>query len=779
MNKENQSQTVAGTTAYVPLALLLFVALVVALAVVRQRPPAAVGADAPPDVFSSGRAMQHLKAIAQRPHPLGSAAHDEVRDYLVKTIEEYGLQPEIQRAAMARKAQNGASVADVQNVIAKLPGAEPDGKDLVLSAHYDSVTNSFGASDDGAGVAALLETLRALKAGPRLKRDVVFLFTDGEENGLLGAKAFVEQHPLAKDAGLFLNFEARGSGGPAFMFETSQGNGWVVEEFDRAAEHPFASSFMYDVYRLMPNDTDMTVFKRSGASGLNFAYLGGAAHYHTNRDSVETIEEGSVQHHGSYALGLARHFGNLSLEKTKAADGVYFDLLGATLLTYSGFWILPLAALALLAFVAVAALGLRRGLVSVKGTLSGFAVFLLSVVVSAALVTGISWALRKLNSDYNSQNNATLYMAGFVAVALAVASGLYLLLGRRVGWNNLSLGALLGWLALAALSAFYLPGGSYLFTWPLLFALAGLAFAFSVGGEGGWRGVAAHCVGTLPGLLLLSATTYLIFLGLGLSVPGAVVALTVLLLGLLVPLLQHFGDGRAWLLPGVSLLAAAAFLLAASFKPIHGNDNPRANSISYRLNVDTGQAVWESFDRKPDEWTAQFLSERPEGLALTDAKGLTGKAPSMDLRPVEVSVVGDVSDPALGLRRLRLRVTPPRGARVVSLALNPESEVVSAVVNGQKLDNAADSSKDPERRGWFLNYTAPPQEGFDLSLDLKPSPQVTLTTTGISDGLPEVPGVTFKPRPAYLMPAQGSDTSRVTRTIPLGEGGESKAQAGP
>lgn len=49
------------------------------------------------------------------------------------------------------------------------------------------------------------------------KNDIVILISDAEELGLLGAGAFVEHHPWAKDIGLVLNFEARGSGGPSYM----------------------------------------------------------------------------------------------------------------------------------------------------------------------------------------------------------------------------------------------------------------------------------------------------------------------------------------------------------------------------------------------------------------------------------------------------------------------------------------------------------------------------------------------------------------------------------
>ena len=98
-------------------------------------------------------------------------------------------------------------------MIAWLPGIA-NSKAVMLVAHYDSVPNGTGASDDGAGVVALLETVRAVKSTAPLKNDVIFLFTDGEETGLLGANAFISEHPWAKDVGLVLNFEAREICGP-------------------------------------------------------------------------------------------------------------------------------------------------------------------------------------------------------------------------------------------------------------------------------------------------------------------------------------------------------------------------------------------------------------------------------------------------------------------------------------------------------------------------------------------------------------------------------------
>jgi Zn-dependent M28 family amino/carboxypeptidase len=94
---------------------------------------------------------------------------------------------------------------------------------VLLVAHYDGVGAGPAASDDGAGSAALLETMRALRARKQpLAHDIMVLFTDGEEAGLLGAAAFVREHPWAKDVAVILNFEARGTSGRSFMFEPAR-----------------------------------------------------------------------------------------------------------------------------------------------------------------------------------------------------------------------------------------------------------------------------------------------------------------------------------------------------------------------------------------------------------------------------------------------------------------------------------------------------------------------------------------------------------------------------
>ena len=201
-------------------------------------------------------------------------------------------------------------MARVRNVVAVLPGTDPTGR-LFLTAHHDSVETGPGAADDAAGVAALLEAVRALTAGEPLRNDVVVVLTDAEEACLCGAEAFAGLHPLADAGGVVLNLESRGTGGPPIMFETSRGNAGLAAAYAAAAPHPVASSFAVEVYRVMPNATDFSVLVEDGGfTGLNTAFIDGAAGYHTPQDVPGRLDRGTLQALGDNALAVARELGD-------------------------------------------------------------------------------------------------------------------------------------------------------------------------------------------------------------------------------------------------------------------------------------------------------------------------------------------------------------------------------------------------------------------------------------------------------------------------------------
>ena len=762
--------TVTKSRGALLLAALAFVLACAALTIYRQQPPAAVGADAPATEFSSARAIEHLKVITREPHPIGSPAHAEVREYLLRTLSDMGLQPEVQEAVGVRKTSDGASAASVKNILARMEGTEPQGKDVLLVAHYDAVPNSYGASDDGAGVVAVLETLRALRSGPPLKNDVVALFTDGEELGMLGARAFVKGHPLFKDAGVVLNFDARGSSGPVYMFETSEHNGVLVDAVDKAAPHPFATSLLYSIYKRLPNDTDLTIFKEAGASALNFAFVGGATRYHTMMDSMRTLDERSVQHFGSYALGLTRNFGARELSTLKAGDAVFFDLFGLTLVKYPASWVLPLSGVVLLLFAGVVAYGVRRGFLTLKGVGFGFAFFLLTLVGAAGLVTLTWWGLGRLSTDSGPFSNAGLNIAGFVALALAVVTALYFRVSRRSTPYNLYAGALLCWAVLMVLTCITLPGAAYLFTWPLFFCVLALGASFLVASRRGAepQGTTAliFTLAALPGVVLMTTLTYGVYQWLGVAQPAVLIAFVVLLCGLLIPLRGLVTSPRGWALPALLLVAGLGLAVAGHFVSPYSSDNPQSDYLVYSLDANNGEAMWVG-NEKSSEWSGQFF-KGPDGRPRrADGKQQAAKAPALELSGDELKVVGErVVD---GVRILDLNISSPRNARRINIAVQPGAEILGADINGERIQYAPGQGAS---KGWELTYAAVPASGINLSLSLRPSDQVQIRVSSYTDGLPTVPGMDVKPRPDDLIPSSRSDVTRVTKLFTLGSPAE-------
>ncbi len=275
----------------------------------RTDPPAAQSADAPANVFSATRAAVLLKSLVGTgiPHPLASAADAAIREKLVQQLNALGIATELQEGW----------VCDVEfacgravNIIGRIEGTEPDGGAVLLAAHYDSVPAGPGAGDDGVGVASVLEIARVLKQQPAPRHPIILLIDEGEEAGLLGARLFVAGRPEAHAIKAAVNLDARGDSGPSLMFETGPATNWSLRMFAGAAARPMSNSLYYFVYKLLPNDTDFTVFKAAGYEGFNFALIGDVERYHTPQDSFENLELASLQHQGQNALSDRAGAGN-------------------------------------------------------------------------------------------------------------------------------------------------------------------------------------------------------------------------------------------------------------------------------------------------------------------------------------------------------------------------------------------------------------------------------------------------------------------------------------
>ncbi|HRC84734.1 MAG TPA: M20/M25/M40 family metallo-hydrolase, partial [Thermoanaerobaculia bacterium] len=616
------------------------------------QPPAVVPASAALTEFSAERALETLRELTRAPRPLGSPENEQARAWLAGQLRRLGLEASEEPATAVATDRSGTlSVARVTNLLARLPGTANSDKALLLVAHYDSVPAGPGASDDGAGVATLLETARALAASPRAVNDVLFLLSDGEEAGLLGARAFAASHPWMKRVAVVLNFEARGNEGPVVMFETSPGAGPLVSLLARRAPHPVAFSFAYEVYKRMPNDTDFSVFKRAGLAGLNFAYIGNTSAYHSAQDDLSRLDLRSLQHHGSYALSLARALATTDLGQLRpAGESVYFPLPGSWLARFPTSWVLPLWLLAAVGTGLVLGRAFRLGRI----TVGSLAVGVLRLVLGMALVAGAAQLLGGwiFGSPYNFELPAglssvavSLVAIAFLSAALALA--LLSVVAGEVRREGIYLGGLLVWLVSGALVSWLAPGAGYLLVFPLIPGLvaAWLRLSSQDAGAQGWTyplllattGAMAALLWVPPLLLLGSA------LGSG-AAPVLAAVLFLLLVGLLAPLVVRGKPlARAYRLP-LGLVAAGFVLVLAvhSFSRFSAINREPA-SLWYAVDENTGDARWWSSSRRPGAWLKSVLGPGAQEAPLPDAfpwrvQALSAPAPAVDLGKTSLAI---------------------------------------------------------------------------------------------------------------------------------------------
>ncbi|MED4531645.1 M20/M25/M40 family metallo-hydrolase [Metabacillus fastidiosus] len=603
--------------------------------------------------FSAERAFTHLEKFTVAPHPLGSKEHDKVRDYLVESLQELGLNPEIQKADSFYQSASRISGGAVENITAKIKGKNST-KAIMLVAHYDSVPGSPGAADDGAGVSAILETVRALKETKPLQNDVIILLTDGEENGLLGAKAFVNEHPWVKDVGLVLNFEARGNEGPSLMFETSDNNSWIVKEFIEAAPTPVTHSFIYSLYKLMPNDTDLTIFKEAGLNGLNFAFGEGLSHYHTTSDNLQELSKESLQHHGEYMLSLVRHFGQLDLAQMKEGNEVFFNIFGSTVISYSEDLATPIMVIVVILFILTVAHGHRREKLSLPGTLGGFLITVFGMIGSFAIGFGL-WSL--LTSIFSEKRwiletdtvFGTVYLLSFSIIIFAFSAFLYKLAAKKIMTGSLAAGSLLTWLIFVIAASLHLKAGSYIFAWPLFFGLIGINIFLYMKEAVSYKYIILACF-AVPGFLIASPVIYLIQKLMSIEIAGILAVLVFLLGTLLTPIFSTLKIKADWFIPSILLCAGLAILVTNS---VNANKVPTAehravSDIIYLQDADKNEAYWIA-RYGLDDYTSNYINKDVKQGSVSSMfplfswEGHYGQAEPYHLKAPDITVLSDMA----------------------------------------------------------------------------------------------------------------------------------------
>ena len=507
----------------------------------RYQPPQAIPASNTSE-FSAERAYEHLKELVgnNKPHPTSSKENERIANWISEHLTKLGYLVESQTSIgivedAVRNRSSGRSEVPLENIIASFDLAPSmDAKKLLVVAHYDSVPFGPGASDNGVGVSAALEVASML-ADSNLQREIVFLFTDGEELGLLGAKAFAQSHELIDEIGLVINLDARGSSGPSLMFETGQRSAKVVPAIARSMRRPFASSLFYEVYKRLPRDTDFTVFKKRDIEGMNFAFIGNVKNYHTENDTLANVSLNTLQHHGENVWALLNEleapqydslFEKLETEWPQApADAtipeefsirswmgdsdraVFFDIMGYRLFWWPEPVSMQLAILVVVCWFAVVGVRIfRRNLSKDEETpiaqndsiftVTGYFADGLRLVVYMSLAFGGTWGilrLMKLNEKFALAwpEPALLLHLGFWFAAIALLIGVSIWLHPNSGpmrdgilKTNRFMHVHLGMVAaLSVLTTIYVTGGSYLVLIPCAVAIGShCLFLF-------WRGL--------------------------------------------------------------------------------------------------------------------------------------------------------------------------------------------------------------------------------------------------------------------------------------------------
>ena len=738
---------------------------ILGLCLVRYAPPAPRGADAPADRFSAARAQEVQKIIAGGgSRVMGSDANAAARTFLIGELEKAGWKTELQSAmSCSRRGACGA----VKNIVARRPGTDPAATAVLLMAHYDSVTCSPGATDDGFGTAAVVESARALASGPPLRRNVIIVLTDGEEDGLLGAEAFARQHPLARTVAGVVNVDSRGSRGPSAMFETSAGNGWIVGVLARNVDHPVTSSLFYEIYRRMPNDTDFTAIKGQ-AHGVNFANIAGVERYHTSFDSFANADPGTLQHHGDQALAMTRALAaagpELDAPRHIANDAVWFDVLA----TFVVRW--PAAASLGLALTALGlVLGWTIRLRAWREGLRGFAAPL--AALSAALLGAISMggglqALGALPVPWIAHPlPALLAMHGTCVFAGLAAARL---VAGRASVTALWAGTWLTWGALGVLLAIVAPGASFLFVVPTL--AAGL-FA--------WLRIdVAAALPALVAAVLWLPIALLVYAGLGVVVP-VVTCLSSVVLVSAWPALWMRGPGlegtdearvrRRRVAAGAGALVVVLAMVAL-IVPRYSAAVPQRVNVVFRQDAASPapaarvyvEAAWAYVPwGKPPPAMVSALSPDPSRVTIATAWGMSSPVPMAEVPRVELTApsasVVIAQDTPSGSTLVRL--VSRRGARTFVIEL-PPNVVVALSVDGQKAI---------PRRGTVI-LRGVPAAGVEVLVTPAAAGPLALTVLDVTPGVPEASPVAravLDARPAEAVQTQDGDLTMVGTVLDL------------
>lgn len=433
-------------------------------------------ANAPEERFSAERAMKVVRKLSDDIglRRNGTPGQQRAVEYLAAELGKLpGVEVEVQKVSgVAQYGQLGIPfppfVYQTTNVVARLRGKSTSA--ILLDAHYDTFVEGVGAGDDAMGVAAVVETVRALSAGPTPAHSIVVNLNGAEEVGMLGAAGFL-RHPFAKDVKAYLYADGSPRGKPV-IFGTGPGNPWLLDAFSSTVPSPMVSvvpAGLADSGLLLASG-DFVPLHEAGLAGIDIGALNGFDTIHTPLDVPEGIHMGTFQLLGDSLLEGTRGLLQSDLRGNVDDRGfVYYDILGLVVVTYSLATARLLAALVIALVLAALFLAIRRRILTPRQILGGLGRIALASVAAllASLIVAVIPGLI-LGRPHGWYSAPWLGVFAFGLPALAAAVGVLALKRKKSNsCTPLSLwgGALLFWSLGLVLTAAADVGAGYLHLW--------------------------------------------------------------------------------------------------------------------------------------------------------------------------------------------------------------------------------------------------------------------------------------------------------------------------
>ena len=174
------------------------------------------------------------------------------------------------------------------NTVAELKGSERSGEVVILGAHLDSWDLGTGTTDNGTGSMVVLEAARALaQSGLKPKRSIRFVLFSGEEEGLLGSRAYAEAHAAQADSIQAVLVLDNGTG--AITGQALQGRK-DLDDLWKQLLAPVASLDADSVRDANKSGTDHLSFLPYGVPGFNFDQIS-RGYNHTHHSQTDTYDK--------------------------------------------------------------------------------------------------------------------------------------------------------------------------------------------------------------------------------------------------------------------------------------------------------------------------------------------------------------------------------------------------------------------------------------------------------------------------------------------------------